>query len=100
MSRTYILYNPLAGNGTCKQKAEQLALQYADAVLHDITRIKDYSAFLAPLDTADALVLCGGDGTLCRFVNETTWTFCRAKRSQSDLTARPRFRSTAKPCSA
>lgn len=72
MSRTYILYNPLAGNGTCKQKAEKLALQYADAVLHDITRIKDYSAFLAPLDTADALVLCGGDGTLCRFVNETT----------------------------
>lgn len=71
MKHTHILYNPLAGNGSCKQKAEQVALRYAGAKLHDITQIKDYSAFFEQTDETDRVVLCGGDGTLCRFANET-----------------------------
>ncbi len=71
MKHTHILYNPLAGGGTCKQKAEQLALRYTDADLRDITQIKDYTAFFEQTDETDTVILCGGDGTLCRFANET-----------------------------
>ena len=71
MKHTHILYNPLAGNGSCKQKAEQVALRYQNAELRDLTRIKDYAAFFEQTDETDRVILCGGDGTLCRFANET-----------------------------
>ena len=37
----------------------------------DITKITNWQEFLSGLDTSDALVICGGDGTLNRFINDT-----------------------------
>ena len=71
MKRTYILFNPLAGNGTCAEKAHLLSARYPGAVLHDLTTLDDYAAFFDTLDETDSVILCGGDGTLCRFANET-----------------------------
>ncbi len=68
MKKQQILYNPLAGNGLCKQKAYELCERYADAVCVDLNEITDYAAFFAKAGQDD-VILCGGDGTLNRFVN-------------------------------
>lgn len=70
--KVYILYNPLAGNGTAAESAKTLAATYTcETVQLPITEITDYQSFLAPLTAEDQIVLCGGDGTLNRFVNAT-----------------------------
>lgn len=67
----YILYNPLAGNGKGKEMAQVLGGALSGAVtLIDITRITNYKAFLSDKPQAH-LVICGGDGTLNRFINDT-----------------------------
>ena len=71
MSKYYILYNPKSGSDTGKQRAEELK-KYAggrEAELVDITKVDDYAALLGKVTDDDALVICGGDGTLMRFVN-------------------------------
>ncbi len=69
---TYILYNPHAGHGSSAQKATELAAKYeGDVTLYDMTEIADYAAFLSPLGETDRVIVCGGDGTLNRFVNDT-----------------------------
>ncbi len=71
--KTYILYNPFAGVGKGKEESEKLlATMEGEAVLQDMTVIEDYGAFFAPLSGEDKAILCGGDGTLNRFVNDTT----------------------------
>lgn len=68
---TYILYNPLAGNGKGKSNAELLEVVIDDTVtLVDMTKITNYQAFLAD-KAEDQIIICGGDGTLNRFVNDT-----------------------------
>ena len=70
--KTYILYNPFAGVGKGKEESEKLlATMEGEAVLQDMTAIEDYGAFFAPLSGEDKVILCGGDGTLNRFVNDT-----------------------------
>ena len=70
--KQYILYNPLAGNGNAKEAAEKLAdASASQAVLRSVTEISDYAAFLSGLTSEDTLIICGGDGTLNRFVNDT-----------------------------
>lgn len=67
----YILYNPHAGNGTSEQIALSLkeSGKYDPAQIVPMTDITSYTEFLA--DKADAtLIVCGGDGTLNRFINE------------------------------
>lgn len=69
---TYILYNPHAGHGSSQDKAEQLGKKYEGEVsLLDMTEITDYAALLSPLSKEDRVIVCGGDGTLNRFVNDT-----------------------------
>ena len=69
---TYILYNPHAGNGGGEQEAKRLAPLYTgEVLLQDMTQIGDYKSFLSPLCADDTLLICGGDGTLNRFVNDT-----------------------------
>ena len=70
MSRYYFLYNPMAGNGKAKERAECLSVQYPDSIVCDMTGISDYKVFLDGISEDDALVVCGGDGTLNRFAND------------------------------
>lgn len=68
----YILYNPNSGDKHAKEKAEILQLKEKyEAMSINITEIEDYNAFLSPLDETDTLIICGGDGTLNRFINNT-----------------------------
>lgn len=70
MATGYILYNPQAGNGTAKQRAEALCTCMDGATkCFDVTKITNYEAFLAGMAPEDYLVIAGGDGTLNRFVN-------------------------------
>jgi diacylglycerol kinase family enzyme len=71
MDTYYILYNPMAGNGTCQKHAECLQAIYDYTKLIDMTGVDDYRTFVDSLDPDDTLVIVGGDGTLNRFVNDT-----------------------------
>lgn len=70
MNKKYILYNSRAGNGECKKEAELLANTFDNAELIEVQGITSYRAFFAELDESDEVILCGGDGTLNRFVND------------------------------
>ena len=73
--KTYILYNPIAGNGTAENDVKQLETLYdGDIFFDDITKIPSLSEFIAPLSESDKVIICGGDGTLNRFVNDTVDT--------------------------
>ena len=68
----YVLYNSIAGQGRAEEVANSIHTQLDGEVagLADMTKITNYSAFLS--DKSDCtLVICGGDGTLNRFVNDT-----------------------------
>ncbi len=67
MAKTVILYNPLSGNCTLETLKKNLPV----CDFYDITKISDYTGFFSGVTEEDSLVLCGGDGTLNRFVNDT-----------------------------
>ena len=69
---THILYNPLSGNGEGKVRAEAVLkfFEGRDTDFVDMTSV-DYGAFFAGLGEGDDVLICGGDGTLNRFVNDT-----------------------------
>ena len=70
MSNVFALYNPHSANNTGKEKADTLCAHYETApTFIDITTITDYDKFFANIDASDAVVICGGDGTLNRFIN-------------------------------
>ncbi len=72
MAKAYVLYNPLAGNGQCEENVKKLANVFSDTIVYfDITRITNYEPFLSDLEEDDYLIVCGGDGTLNRFINNT-----------------------------
>lgn len=68
----YALYNKYSGNSTGKERAEKVKKFFADGelVFTDITEL-DYKSFFAGLEAGDKVLLCGGDGTLNRFINDT-----------------------------
>ncbi len=68
----YILYNPHAGNGSSEAAARALCAsgRYSPCETVSMTDIDSYSEFFA--DKAGAsVIICGGDGTLNRFINDT-----------------------------
>lgn len=69
MSKVYVFYNPLANNGRGEESINQL-LETIDGehVLCDMT--KGYGSIINEISADDTLILCGGDGTLNRFINE------------------------------
>ena len=71
MSKSYVLFNPHAGNNTGKASAEKLKEAYTEKelVFIDITEITDYAQFMSSLESDDSIIICGGDGTLNRFAN-------------------------------
>lgn len=73
MSIIHVLYNPLAGNGRGEESARRLSqlLPDDDLRFQAMTEIEDYASFLAGIPAEETLLLCGGDGTLNRFINDT-----------------------------
>ena len=66
----YVLYNPLAAGGTGTAAALALREQLTDPAFRNLLEPGSQAAVLAALQPGDRLILCGGDGTLNRFVNE------------------------------
>lgn len=68
----YALYNPYSGHNTGKEKASALQAIYKSPLTFlDMTEIESYADFVKDLAEDDLLVVCGGDGTLNRFINDT-----------------------------
>lgn len=63
----YVLYNPYAGGG--KDQTERFKELFGEIALTDMTKIDDYDEFFAEVTPEDETVVCGGDGTLNRFLN-------------------------------
>ena len=70
-NKYYILYNPHAGNGMSEATATGLknSGKYEPSTVVSMTDIKSYADFFAGKDDV-SVILCGGDGTLNRFLNE------------------------------
>lgn len=68
---TYILFNPLAngGHGYAGVAKVQAAFRHQSLETLDITTL-DTKAFLTGLAADDLVILCGGDGTINRLVND------------------------------
>lgn len=72
MKTYHILFNPHAGNGRGEEEAHKLdTLLAGTLVYHNMTEIADYEDFLRTAPADEDLVLCGGDGTINRFLNDT-----------------------------
>ncbi len=67
--KNYILYNPLSGNGKSKKSIHSADFGTGEKIFIDITRISDYNELFASLEKDDKIIICGGDGTLNRFIN-------------------------------
>lgn len=66
----YVYYNPYSGDGSGKALAESLAELYGeDMTVVNMVEIPDIAAFSQALSASDRIVICGGDGTINRFVN-------------------------------
>lgn len=72
---TYILYNPLANNGNGLASIDEVQEAYRDDApeLRDLTQL-DTKVFLTGLTEDDLVILCGGDGTINRLVNDLDGT--------------------------
>lgn len=73
MSIKYILYNPLAGNGKGEEQAKKLTETYKNDELKycNMTHITSYGAFFDSISPKSDIIICGGDGTLNRFINDS-----------------------------
>lgn len=67
----YVLYNLKAGDGRAQAAIDALLASYDGAIAVDMEHITDYASFFLGLEKGADLILCGGDGTLNRFVNGT-----------------------------
>ncbi len=72
MSKKFAIFNPLSNNGRGEATARTLEGKL-DGELNfcDITAIGDYAEFFSDITSDDQIIICGGDGTLNRFVNDT-----------------------------
>lgn len=66
----YVLYNPYANSGKCEADARLLTAVYNEELFFiDVTKISNYEVFFSGLASDEGVILCGGDGTLNRFIN-------------------------------
>jgi len=77
MAKHFILFNPFADNGNGEQKSKNVLkyLEGCETEFVDISKLNGYQDLFAGLAHDDRLILCGGDGTLNRFVNDCDDTF-------------------------
>lgn len=69
----YILYNPLAHSGHCEEYVKNIKLPSdSERILSAMTGDKTHREVLKEIDSGDKVILCGGDGTLNRFVNSVS----------------------------
>lgn len=68
----FVLFNPLSANGNGKEKVNLLAYKLPEDELEyvDMTKLQSVREWLAEIPTGGTVLLCGGDGTINRFVNE------------------------------
>ena len=80
MSKTYVLYNPKSNSGQGKTEAEAVK-QYIQGEIEFVDAFAEggYVKFLERTTEEDTVVLCGGDGTLNRFINDTDGTTVKPK---------------------
>lgn len=70
MSKNYVLFNPLAGNKRCDTDIKMIEdLIEGEIVYCNMTKPETYSDILPEMQSGDILIVCGGDGTLNRFIN-------------------------------
>ena len=67
---THILYNPLAGGGKGETFANKASAAFKDSKLVSLIDL-DAKDYLSKLTGDDEVIICGGDGTLNRFANDT-----------------------------
>lgn len=67
--KTYILYNPAAGNSDTTRMTRLQEKECAECL--NIQCIDNYKTFFASLSPDDKIIILGGDGTLMRFANAT-----------------------------
>lgn len=66
----YLLFNGLASSGTCKTKAEKYLVKEGEGTeLIDLAELNK-KEWIQQVTAEDTIILCGGDGTLNRFVND------------------------------
>ncbi|MBO6061838.1 MAG: diacylglycerol kinase family protein [Clostridia bacterium] len=72
METYQILFNPLSGGGCGEAKAHKLdeLLEGNELIYRDATLMQGYADLFAFLGKGEKVVVCGGDGTLNRFVND------------------------------
>lgn len=72
MKKYYVLFNPLSGNKRGEKRAEKLKeiLNDGDLQYINIKDISSYETFFGSIQKEDDVILCGGDGTINRFVNQ------------------------------
>jgi len=73
MAHYYALYNPLSCNGNGEQNAYKLKEIYQDdsITFKNLIDIKNLGEYLNTLSGNDTIILCGGDGTVNQFINNT-----------------------------
>ena len=71
MDNSIVLYNPLSGNGTAQDKMRELeSLMQGDSLyFSNMLDIRDYGAFFNDMPDGASIIICGGDGTVHRFIN-------------------------------
>ncbi len=70
--KNYVLFNPLAGHGSHEEQLNALKeMLEGEVIQKDIREIESYKDFMQALEENDKIILCGGDGTINRFVNES-----------------------------
>ena len=74
MAAYTVLYNPYAGSGRGEENTRAIGdfLPGEEIDFHDMTKIEDYGAFFQLLPPGTRIILSGGDGTLNRFINDTS----------------------------
>ncbi len=68
--KSIILYNPFSQNGAGEKIAKALCEKLGVKECVDMTGIDAYADFFSAHHNED-IIICGGDGTLNRFINET-----------------------------